>query len=283
MESKPLGQGRESAQNERSGSDTELVIRETAAAYLAAPPQSVGGSYSGLRLLEMNTGTTDGYNFGLARQLLRIQATATADGRTRIALVRPWRYSPRRSRRYQFYLLGRRAASSPRAERAGPAAPAPHLAAVAAIKSLTMLPQERIARLLGVSRQALHAWERGRPIADANRQKVFQVLGILERAARNHKTPAEMQAWLDSPRGPDGRTPAQLLEAGEYDRARLLAVTVPSPGIKRPPEWAGKPVPERFRTGAERWDRPLPPDRDDEYFDRFGNPGESADEEDEAR
>jgi len=140
----------------------------------------------------------------------------------------------------------------------------PHVEALESVKVATGLTQERIGRLLGVTRQALHLWERGEQISDSNRQRLLGVRDVLERAAKVHHTPAQLATWLDTPRGADGRTPAQLLEANEINRARLLAMSTPSPRLVRPPEWVRQPVPELFRTRAEHLQEAVPPVVDDD-------------------
>ncbi len=140
----------------------------------------------------------------------------------------------------------------------------PHLEAIRWIEAATGLSQERIGELIGVTRQTINRWERGEPIRDHNRRRLFAVHDVLERAAFRHPTPNELAAWLDTPRGADGCTPAQLLEANEINRARLLAVSTPSPRLKRAPSWVNRPIPEAFRAGAERRQEALPPDTDNE-------------------
>ena len=141
---------------------------------------------------------------------------------------------------------------------------APHLEAIQWIKKATGLTQDRIGRLIGVTRQTINNWENGVPIADINRRRLFAVRDVLERAALRHSTPAQLVAWLDTPRGTDGHTPAELLEMNEINRARLLAVSSPSPHLVRAPAWVKRPVPEAFRAGAERRQVALPPDSDEE-------------------
>lgn len=50
------------------------------------------------------------------------------------------------------------------------------------------------------------------------------VLEILGRSVMTRGVEG-LAAWLISPRGSDGITPAEHLSAGDYNRARLLAVT----------------------------------------------------------
>lgn len=140
---------------------------------------------------------------------------------------------------------------------------APHLSAIYWLKEITNLSNERIAQLLGVSRAGLHAWMKNEPIRDTNRQRILAVVEILEQAAKKHRTPAEIVTWLDTPRGAEGRTPAQLLADGQLNRARLLAISSPSARLSRAPEWVRRPVPEAFKAGAEHFPEALPPSEDD--------------------
>jgi transcriptional regulator with XRE-family HTH domain len=140
----------------------------------------------------------------------------------------------------------------------------PHLEAIQWIKTATNLSQERIGRLIGVTRQTINRWEKGEPITDPNRLRLFAVRDVLKRAASRHPAPEQLIGWLDTPQGAEGRTPAQLLEENNIDRARLLAMSAPSPHVVRPPAWVKRPVPKAFQTGAERRQEALPPDADDE-------------------
>ncbi len=161
-------------------------------------------------------------------------------------------------------------------------ASSPHLHALKWIKSATGLPYDRIARLIGVTRQTINRWSRGEPIVDRNRRRLFAVREVLERAAIRHPTPAQLAAWLYTPRGTDGRTPADLLERGDIDRARLLALSIPSPRLRRAPAWTRRPVHPAFREGAEHRQEALPPERDDQLSARYGHPGNDDDEEETA-
>jgi DNA-binding XRE family transcriptional regulator len=151
----------------------------------------------------------------------------------------------------------------------------PHLNAVQWIRAASGLSQERIGRLIGVTRQTINRWENGEPITDTNRRRLFAVRDVLERATLQHSTPAELAAWLDTPDAVDGRTPAELLEMGEINKARLFAISAPSPGLTTSPEWVGRSIPEAFLAGAEHRQEALRLEKDDE-------PGTPAfDEEDE--
>lgn len=154
----------------------------------------------------------------------------------------------------------------------------PHLNAIRWIKAATGLSQERIGRLIGVTRQTINRWENGEPITDANRRRLFAVREVLERAAQRHETPGKLAEWLDTPRGIDRRTPAELFEAEEIDRARYLAVSMPSPDLVPPPLWVRQPIPEAFRKGAEHRQEALPPSNDDELFELYENEDEEWEE-----
>ena len=152
-----------------------------------------------------------------------------------------------------------------------------HLGSLDWVKRATGFSEDRIARLVGVSRQAINNWRRGEPIADANRRRILATRDVLERALARLGTSDLLLAWLDTPRGADCHTPADFLEDNQIDRVRLLALSSPSPGVKPPAVWANRPVHSAFRAGAERPRRAPTPDRDDELFSRFGEPG-GADE-----
>lgn len=140
----------------------------------------------------------------------------------------------------------------------------PHLDALQWIKSTTGFSQERIGKLIGVTRQAMEAWKKGGTITDDKRQRIFAVKDVLERAAVRYPTRDLLTAWLDTPRGADGSTPAQLLANNEINRARLLAVSSPSPHLVRAPSLVKQPAPEAFRAGAEHRQEALPHHADDE-------------------
>lgn len=136
----------------------------------------------------------------------------------------------------------------------------PQLEIIRWIRTKTGLSLERIGQLLGVRRQTLYNWAKGETISDQNRQRLLQIKDVLERAASRHTTPASLTLWLDTPRGAEGYTPAQLLEKNEIGKARLFAVSNPSPRLKRPPAWTRRPVPEAFKAGEEHYDEALPPE-----------------------
>lgn len=154
----------------------------------------------------------------------------------------------------------------------------PHLDALRWIENATDLSQERIGRLVGVTRQTINNWQNGEAIKDPNRRRILAVRDVLERAAHRHPTREQLTAWLDTPRGADGRTPAELLVANEINRARLLAVSSPSQRLKRPPAWTNRPVPNAFRTRAEQRQEAWSPESDNELADFIRNEDEGTDE-----
>ncbi|MBU2604022.1 MAG: hypothetical protein KKA32_17970 [Actinobacteria bacterium] len=115
----------------------------------------------------------------------------------------------------------------------------PHsvLEALSWIKQITALPDRRIADLLDVKRQTLHNWLHGSAMTDTNRRRLLVTDEVLRRAAAQHGTGQELKTWLDTPRGPEGVTPAELLKAGRTDEARYFAVAAPSARLNRAPIW----------------------------------------------
>jgi transcriptional regulator with XRE-family HTH domain len=155
---------------------------------------------------------------------------------------------------------------------------APHISAIQWIKAATGFSQERIGLLIGVTRQTINRWEHGEPITDANRRRLFAVREVLERATLLYPTSVELAAWLDTPRGAEGCTPAELFEAEEINKARLFAISTPSPGLVRPPAWVRQPIPEAFRAGAEHRQEALPPPQDDELAALIGDEDEDVED-----
>ena len=82
---------------------------------------------------------------------------------------------------------------------------------------------------------------------NVSHQQLFAIREVLEYAASRHKTKELLVAWLDTPAGANGRTPAQLLAENEINRARLLAVSSPSPRLVPPPALVNRPVPKGSR------------------------------------
>ena len=159
-----------------------------------------------------------------------------------------------------------------------PAELPPHLDALRWIENATDLSQERIGRLVGVTRQTINNWQNGESIKDPNRRRIFAVRDVLERAAHRHPTREQLTAWLDTPSGADGRTPAELLAENEINRARLLAVSSPSQRLKPLPAWMNRPIPNAFRTRAEHRQEAWSPESDNELADLIRNEDEGTDE-----
>lgn len=154
--------------------------------------------------------------------------------------------------------------SAPTTQAPASAHAAPEQEALDWIKATTGLSWARIANLLGVTRQTIHDWRRGIAPFDRHAQRLYTVRELLERAADRHTDARRLRAWLDTPRGADGRTPAQFIESQQFDRARLLALSTPLPGVARFPAWLDRqPVdPDLVRTDWRR--EPARPEPDDE-------------------
>lgn len=132
--------------------------------------------------------------------------------------------------------------------------------ALDSIRTMTGLASGQIAEMLGVTRQALYLWERGEAINDAHLSRLLAVRDVLARAARHYHTAKEMRVWLHTPRGADGRTPAQLLTAGEIDRARLLAMAPLSARVS-PLASLSPTSPAAMQAGRESRIEAYPPER----------------------
>lgn len=128
----------------------------------------------------------------------------------------------------------------------------PFLRALAGVRARTGLSHDQIATMLGVSRQTIHLWQRGGRSSDAHARRLLGVQDVLSRAARYYPTPELLRTWLNTPRGSDGRTPMDLLAAGEIDRARLLAMApIISPRISPLPAVLREPTPPAMQAGRE--------------------------------
>lgn len=159
---------------------------------------------------------------------------------------------------YTYYSISLPNAPNPQVEQ-------PHQEAVKWIKVTTGLSWTRVGRLIGATRQAVNRWMQGGPITDARRRRLLEVRDVLERVAKRSPHPGVLAAWLDTPRGADARTPAELLEAGEIKKARFMALSSPSRGVKTPPEWARRGAREAFLNSRERV-RALPEEDDDQLL-----------------
>lgn len=156
-----------------------------------------------------------------------------------------------------------------------------HIAAIQWIKEMTNLPQHRIAALFGVSRQTLSSWLRKGPIADTKYRRVLAVHDVLRRASLRHSGRNQLRAWLDTPQGVDGHTPAELLGMGEVERARLLARLNPSPSLSRPIVRTPEQTAAQFRPYSTSFAMPSAVDNDEDLISMYGDPLEDNDEESE--
>ncbi len=143
------------------------------------------------------------------------------------------------------------------------------------IRSATGMPRERIAQILGVSRQALYLWEHGGAVSSERYRIIIGVKDVLGRASVHYRTPDALRIWLETPTGSEGLSPAQLLEGDEMDRARALAMSTPSPVVQF--GFAKRPVAEAFRLSSERESAAVPPDPDDEFSEFAKDHGEDVD------
>ncbi len=122
--------------------------------------------------------------------------------------------------------------------------PTPRL--IERLRETAKLSHKSIAELVGVSRQSLHNWQRKQPIASENRRRLMAVLDILNRARKRYSSKSRLYTWLQTPCTEDGKSPWDLILAGEYDRARYYAVASPTSGVRSLPDWATRPVPVKF-------------------------------------
>ena len=158
---------------------------------------------------------------------------------------------------------GWRAMAPPVAVVSPEARPNPIVDALTWIEGTTGLSQERIAKLLRVSRQTVFNWRRGETISDEHRRHLLGVQDVLARALARCPSQAHLVAWLDTPRGADGRTPSEVIAAGELAKARLLAVTTPSPGVISRAIGSTQPIPQKWNSRPDRSIEPLWPEQDD--------------------
>jgi hypothetical protein len=136
------------------------------------------------------------------------------------------------------------------------------------IEQLTGLNKTRIAEdLFGVTRQAYNAWERGLNISDQNLARVLETREVLVRAVARHPN---LREWLHTPRGARAERPRDLLKAGEFGKARLLAISSAPPRERPVADWVLQSTPDPWTSDQLRWrghsaaDDRLPPGADDE-------------------
>jgi hypothetical protein len=104
----------------------------------------------------------------------------------------------------------------------------PRLQAIDWIQDATGLSDERTASLLGVSRRALLDWKAGKAIKASNLRRLVETMDVLQRAQSRYQSREQLLSWLYSPDQLEGVSPEALLDRGDFDRARFLAVVGPT-------------------------------------------------------
>ncbi len=99
-----------------------------------------------------------------------------------------------------------------------------HVVAIKMIQGVTGLSDERIGRLLGVSRQTLAAWKSGSVIRRSNEEALSEVADIIERAASRYANPTVLQKWLDEADTELGLSPGEMISNHRFDEARYSAM-----------------------------------------------------------
>jgi hypothetical protein len=119
------------------------------------------------------------------------------------------------------------------------------------IEQITGLYKTRIAEdLFGVTRQAYNAWERGLNISDQNLERVLETRDVLFRAVARHPN---LREWLHTPRGARAERPLDLLKAGEFGKARLLAISMAPPRERPVAAWVLQSSPDPWTADQLRW------------------------------
>lgn len=90
--------------------------------------------------------------------------------------------------------------------------------AAARLRDLSGLDAERLGELFGVSRVTFQNWTAGTIPHDARRERLLEVLSLVEEAAKRLGTPRATADWLLTPTTAGGKKPIQLLKARQ-DRA----------------------------------------------------------------
>lgn len=118
---------------------------------------------------------------------------------------------------------------------------APPGAAIAELRRLSGLTWCQLARLIGVSRRALHFWASGKPMAPSNEEHLQRLLAVVRKADRGSAS-ANRTAILSA--HDDGSLPFDLLAAGEYDRVTALLGSGEARG-PRPTQLSGEALAAR--------------------------------------
>jgi hypothetical protein len=122
------------------------------------------------------------------------------------------------------------------------------------IEQLTGLKKVRIAEdLMGVTSRAYNAWERGLNMAPQNLKRVLETWDILKRASAGHPGPESLQVWLQTPRGARAERPQELIRAGEFGRARLLAMSAALSRQQPVADWILRSTPDPWTSDQHHW------------------------------
>lgn len=86
------------------------------------------------------------------------------------------------------------------------------------VRTLLGVSQDELARITGYSIRAIAAWEAGKKLSEAARQKVVETERL--RAALAEIVPAsDLGEWMRTPNPAfEGQSPIQVIERGEIDR-----------------------------------------------------------------
>jgi DNA-binding transcriptional regulator YiaG len=91
--------------------------------------------------------------------------------------------------------------------------------AVNKLRKLSGLTWEQLAKLFDVSRRSLHAWASGQQLSPSNKQKLDQLLNTIQYINRGS---ASLNRSLLLEPGSDGRSPFDLLVAGEHEEVKQI-------------------------------------------------------------
>lgn len=115
---------------------------------------------------------------------------------------------------------------------------------LAEIKRLTGFGWEQLATLLGCSRQSLHLWSIGEPIADGNRERLARLHATVAYVDRGNE--GDNRVLMDA--SYDGSTVADLLAQGQFARVKALAGRGPG----RPDAHWGR-VAQKAEASEDHW------------------------------
>ncbi len=93
---------------------------------------------------------------------------------------------------------------------------------VGAVRSQLGVTRRVFGRLTGYSERAIAAWEAGRELGEASRQRMLETRRLEEALSRVVRS-AEISGWLNEPnRALGGLKPLEAIERGEIDRVWRL-------------------------------------------------------------